>query len=361
MAVSFNSPTYPYERVQTGYNRFKGVEYIPYKLLMYLLDMPDQNGYQPVDDNTRPRVRLAKYLWHDGPRPLSGALPTPAEKLSMLFNGDEPVLETDEQKAKHPKGYRLFWQMFWGQSQTEAKTLVKCYTGRVLPLNENIAKIGITFEILCNVNIEGTTRTDAYDRSFAIEQCIIEALSGVNIAGIGVVDFARVSHADNGSRAIADAGTVVGRELHVSLTWAENSDAGFIGADEGYDDNNTPPPSAGPVYVLGVIYDDTKEHWAEMLSFVPPKGSIVIYSDYATIDDEVIPAMKIGDGTTYLVDLPFVSDDIRHEVEQHIQDATIHVSAADREAWNNKVSCDVEMLSAIDHDYILIFSTGVGG
>lgn len=227
MPVSFNSPTYPYERVQIGYSRFKGAEYIPYKLLMYLLDLPDADGYEPVDDNNRPRVRLAKYLWHDGARPLSEPLPTPAQKLSLLFNGDEPVLETAEQKANHPKGYRLFWQMFWGQSQTEAKTLVKCYLGRILPVDENMARIGVVFEILCNVNFESTTRTDAYDRSYAIEQCIIESLSGVNIAGIGVVDFARMSHPDNGSRPLADAGTVVGRELHVSLTWAESIDYGF--------------------------------------------------------------------------------------------------------------------------------------
>lgn len=222
MATSFNSPTYPYERVQIGYNRFKGAEYIPYKLLMYLLDLPDKHGYEPVDDNNRPRVRLAKYLWYDGARPLSQALPTPAQKLSLLFDGEEPVLETDEQKANHPKGYRLFWQVFWGQSQTEAKTLLKCYLGRVLPVDENIAKIGIVFEILSNVNLESNTRTDAYERSYAIEQCIVEALAGVNIAGIGVVDFSRMSHTDNGSRPIADSGTVVGRELHMSLTWAES-------------------------------------------------------------------------------------------------------------------------------------------
>lgn len=243
MATSFNSPTYPYERVQIGYNRFKGAEYIPYKLLMYLLDLPDKHGYEPVDDNNRPRVRLAKYLWYDGARPLSQALPTPAQKLSLLFDGEEPVLETDEQKANHPKGYRLFWQVFWGQSQTEAKTLVKCYLGRILPVDENVARIGITFEILSNVNLQGTTRTDAYERAYAIEQCIIESLAGVNIAGIGVVDFARMSHTDNGSRPIADSGTVVGRELHVSLTWAESIDYGL---EDDYTYVPAPTPTPGP-------------------------------------------------------------------------------------------------------------------
>lgn len=357
MPVSFNSPTYPYERVQTGHNRFKGAEYIPYKLLMYLLDLPDQKGYVPVDDNSRPRVRLAKYLWHDGPRPLSEPLPTPAQKLSMLFDGDEPVLETDEQKAAHPKGYRLFWQMFWGQSQTEARTILKCYLGRTLPVDENMARIGIVFEILCNVNFESTTRTDAYDRSYAIEQCIIESLSGVNIAGIGVIDFARMSHTDNGSRPLADAGTVVGRELHVSLTWAENGAESFVGEVEGYEEEDSgQQPKPGPVYLIGVIYDDTTAHWQEQLNFVPKKGAVVIYSDYATVDGKFVPNMKIGDGTTYVVDLPFISDDLRAEVEAHILNSATHVSAADRASWDNKVTCEVVDLNTIYGDYELIFS-----
>lgn len=360
MATSFNSPTYPYERVQIGYNRFKGAEYIPYKLLMYLLDLPDKNGYEPVDDNNRPRVRLAKYLWYDGARPLSQALPTPAQKLSLLFDGEEPVLETDEQKAKHPKGYRLFWQVFWGQSQTEAKTLLKCYLGRVLPVDENIAKIGVVFEILSNVNLESNTRTDAYERSYAIEQCIIEALSGVNIAGIGVVDFARMSHTDNGSRPIADSGTVVGRELHVSLTWAENSDALIVGDEEYYDDGGGSGPDPGPGYLLGVIYDDTTEHWADLPGFLPSKGAIIIYSDYAIVDGKAVPAVKIGDGSTYLADLPFVSDDIRQTLQEHIDNTQIHVTASEKDLWNNKVSCGVELISPADNDYVLIFSTSEG-
>mgnify|MGYP003300989585 CR=1 FL=1 len=68
--VSFDSPFYPYEKVQ-DFNTLKGAEEIPYKILMYLLDLPDRHGYEPVDDNSRARVRLIKYLYYDEPNPLA--------------------------------------------------------------------------------------------------------------------------------------------------------------------------------------------------------------------------------------------------------------------------------------------------
>ncbi len=220
----FDSPTYPYERVESGYNTMRGSEKIPLQILSYLMDLPDANGYVPVDDNDRPRVRLAKYLFYDGANPLRQPLPTPEQKMSLLFNGEEPVLNTDEQKEKHPKGYRLYPQMYWGQSQLEAQATLKCFLGRVNPTSPFAAKIGLVFEILVNVNQENTTRTDAYSRAYNMEQCIVEALNGVNITGVGVVEFARNSYYESGSRAIADSGTNVGRELNMSIDWMESEE-----------------------------------------------------------------------------------------------------------------------------------------
>ena len=220
--LNFDSPTYPYDRVAAGYLRFKGAEKIPYQLLMYLLDLPDQNGYQPVDDNSRPRVRLAKYLWYDGANPLSQTLPTAVEKRSMLFDGNNPVIDTDQQKALHPHGYRLYMQQFWEQAQKVAQTTLKCYIGRVIPTNSFSASIGIVFEILVNYGQETTTKTDAYAKAYNIEQCLLESLHGVNIAGVGVVDFSRYAHGDNGSRAIYDEGRNVGRRIYMSIQWAES-------------------------------------------------------------------------------------------------------------------------------------------
>ncbi len=220
----FDSPTYPYERVQTGWNTMRGSERIPLQLLTYLLDLPDAEGYVPADDNRRPRVRLAKYLYYDGANPLAQPLPTPTQKRSLLFNGEEPVLNTDEQKARHPKGYRLYPQTYWGKSELEAQTTLKCYLGRVIPWGAMQSSIGVYFQALCNVNQENNTKTDAYSRAYDIEQCIIEALNGVNLAGIGTVEFSRQAHFDNGSVPIHDDGTHVGREVHLSIAWMESEE-----------------------------------------------------------------------------------------------------------------------------------------
>lgn len=226
MNPAFHSPTYPYERVMPSFLTFRGAEEIPHKLLTYLMDLPLPDGYEPVDDNTRPRVRLMKYLWHDGAKPLGERLPTAKEKQSLLFDGNEPVVDSNAQRRKHPKGYRLYAQKFWGEAQTEAKSTIKCYLGRIFAQTPFDARIGITFVIACNVNQETTTKTEAYARSYDMEQCIIEALNGVNIAGIGVCDFSRTAHADNGSRPVYDqTGTVVGRELKMSIHWAESESA----------------------------------------------------------------------------------------------------------------------------------------
>ena len=123
------------------------------------------------------------------------------------------MLNTGEQKAAHPKGYRLYPQKYWGYSQLGAQTTLKCYVGRTIPLSPYTSSIGITFEILCNSNQENTTRTSAYSRAYDIEQCIVEALHGVNMTGIGVIDFSRQAHIDNGSTPIADEAVgVLGRE-----------------------------------------------------------------------------------------------------------------------------------------------------
>lgn len=222
--VDFNSPYYPYEKVITGANTFKGVEDIPYKLLMYLLDLPDSKGYVPTDDNNRPRVRLAKYLWYDGANPLNNPLPTPEQKLSLIFDPLNPVLDTDTQKEKHPKGYRMVWQKIIGQSQTETETEIKCYFARTIANTPFVDSIGIRFEISVNANYETNMKINAYERTVNIEQCIREALNGVNITGIGVVNFSRMAHIDNGSGYLYDYGTNVGRYVHCSIDWAESNE-----------------------------------------------------------------------------------------------------------------------------------------
>lgn len=219
--VDFSSPYYPYTKTLPGACTLRGSEQIPYQLLTYLLDLPDAAGYQPVDDNNRPRVRFIKYLYYDEARPLSKPLPTPAEKRSLLFDPEAPAGNTDEERQRHPKGYRLLWQRVRGQSVLTAGSMVKCYLSRIYESPKFITQIGVTFECWCNVNLETNTRTSAYQRAYDLEQCIREALNGVNINGIGTVSFSRYDHADNASISLYTEGTEVGRGVNCSIAWSE--------------------------------------------------------------------------------------------------------------------------------------------
>mgnify|MGYP003289865359 CR=1 FL=1 len=220
MSASFDSKWYPYTKVIEE-NGLIGAEKIPYKLLEFLLDMPDSHGYTPRESNDYPRARLMRYLWYDDEKPLNNPLPTPKEKLSLLFNGGNPDITTTEEREKHPRGYRMFWQKIIGQSGTEAKTILKCYLGRIFEKTPFITTIGVRFEIWTNVNFLSNTRSDDYDRVFNIEQCIREALAGVNMVGIGTITFSRIAHTDNGSTPLYDESTNVGRALHCSVDWTD--------------------------------------------------------------------------------------------------------------------------------------------
>lgn len=91
---------------------------------------------------------------------------------------------------------------------------------------------------------------------------------------------------------------------------------------------------------------DTTERWNANPSFIPRDGEIVFYSDYGRqTDDEgvehSVPGIKIGDGQTYLVDLPFVGasdrDAISQTLQNHIDDTDAHITSEERIRWNRKL------------------------
>ena len=107
--------------------------------------------------------------------------------------------------------------------------------------------------------------------------------------------------------------------------------------------------------IPAVLYDTTA-NWNAHIDYIPPKGAIITYSDYATIDGVDIPNFKISDGLAYLIDQPFVGDDVREAINAHIRDTTVHITAAERAKWNNKVSCSLTQLA--ENEYMLAFVTG---
>lgn len=91
---------------------------------------------------------------------------------------------------------------------------------------------------------------------------------------------------------------------------------------------------------------DTTAHWAERTEYIPRKGTIVVYSDRNVIEGVNYPGVKIGDGSAYLVDLPFVGDDLVMQtmavINAHATNVNIHVTAAEKEYWNNKLDSGID-------------------
>ena len=108
--------------------------------------------------------------------------------------------------------------------------------------------------------------------------------------------------------------------------------------------------SSGHTGFAGIEFNTTAG-WNSQPQYRPVEGMLVVYTDYKTITDPdtgettVVPGFKIGDGNAYLIDKPFVGDDIRAELEalssnfdDHIQNDIIHITAVEREFWNNKLN-----------------------
>lgn len=74
------------------------------------------------------------------------------------------------------------------------------------------------------------------------------------------------------------------------------------------------------------VYRDTIANWNNQSTLISEDGGIYIYEgvDSSVINGTSIPGVKIGDGSSYLIDLPFL---------------TLGVTTSDRNFWNNKIDC----------------------
>lgn len=91
---------------------------------------------------------------------------------------------------------------------------------------------------------------------------------------------------------------------------------------------------------------DTTANWNAAHGMVPLEGEIIVYNDYKTITKEIdgqlrnvqVPGIKIGDGAAYVQDLPFVDEELRDRIMDHINNPDIHVSLREKLFWNNKLN-----------------------
>lgn len=220
-APDITSQWYPYYKVQEGFFDLSDTVNIPRKICDYLLDAP-KGDYKPIDDNKYSRARFWKYLYYDKAHPLGEKLPTIKEKMKVLFNPDKPT------EPPTDKGYRLIPQIYIPQSQEIAQSRVNVYMGRTVASNDEFTlSLSVVFDIWTHNTYELNTRQDEYSRTLGIEQALIEAFHGVNMAGIGTFSFSKACHPDCGSKPISDGKTNVGRELIIGLEVATTTPKGI--------------------------------------------------------------------------------------------------------------------------------------
>ena len=90
-------------------------------------------------------------------------------------------------------------------------------------------------------------------------------------------------------------------------------------------------------------YYQSAEEWGEDTSLISQQNVFYVYTDHQTVEKDgeliSIPGLKIGDGQSYVVDLPFITDYISESLLNHTNNSTVHITQQEREFWNNKVTC----------------------
>lgn len=219
--IDINSKWFPYQKVQNNNFNFEQYAMFPRLICDYLIDAP-QGEYKPKDDNSYPRCRLWKYLYHDGAKPLNQKLPTIKEKLNLLFNPAKPT------EPPTSKGYRLVPQTYIMQAQDTAQTRIYVYLGRgIAQQDDNTYSVSVVFDVLTHYTYELNTKSDEFSRSGAIVAALMEALNGVNITGVGTFSMSKRVHPDCGTKPIRDGKENVGTELIMGLEMATMVDKEF--------------------------------------------------------------------------------------------------------------------------------------
>ena len=212
-----DNPYFPYQKV-ADYTTIPDAETLLKKIVDYLLDFP-MKGYTPPSDTSTPRSRLSRLLYYDVPHPLDQPLPTPAQKISMVFDPESPDVPPDKDK-----GYRVYPMIYPIQAESMGRTSLKIFMGYAKPVSPMRVEQSVAFEVLSNTALEGNQATTSLSRTYQICVEIIRALNGVNIEGVGGFYFDRRQLTDCGLEPIADKSQNVGYRLTMGLTFMGSED-----------------------------------------------------------------------------------------------------------------------------------------
>lgn len=94
------------------------------------------------------------------------------------------------------------------------------------------------------------------------------------------------------------------------------------------------------------VYYNTTAYWTAHDTLIPKKGAIIVYTDaFSTVVDgqqKDMPAIKIGDGRSYIADIEFLGQYESQIMLDHINDNVRHITQQEREHWNNKLNFAAE-------------------
>ena len=83
-------------------------------------------------------------------------------------------------------------------------------------------------------------------------------------------------------------------------------------------------------------------YWNSQIGYIPPAGSVIIYSDYKTVNvggvTKPVAGVKVGSGNAYVQDLAFLDDAEAAKLYTHIINTDIHTTAQEKEFWSNKLN-----------------------
>ena len=105
------------------------------------------------------------------------------------------------------------------------------------------------------------------------------------------------------------------------------------------------------------IHYGTTDQWNSQPDLIGKKGHIYVYSDFGETEIDgkkvAVPNIKIGDGNAFLIDNPFITASVDDIINTHISDTDIHITADERDFWNEKVRCYIDP----DNPENVIFTT----
>ena len=211
MAQTVN-PYYPYSKTQ-DFTTMPNAETFLKKLVDYLLDLP-MKGYTPPSDTSTPRSRLIRLLYYDVTHPMDQPLPTPKQKLEIVYDPESPDVPPDKDK-----GYRLYPMIYPVQAESMGKTTIRIFMGYAKPRDDNRVEQTVEFRVLSNTSYENNENGTSLSRTYQICLEIIRCLHGVNIDGIGGMYFNSRIHPECGLEPIADQSQNVGYRLVMGLTY----------------------------------------------------------------------------------------------------------------------------------------------